>query len=161
MNQATDAKVDLVAKMPSPPADRFEPGAFTVSEDLRTAVCPAGHKSFTIHRNKDSLFHVWHVKTCSACPLRSQCTSGEHKTLAVAPNFHDRRRREQHVRSEEGRLLLRQRVKAEHAIGRLKNLGAGVARCFGRAKTKVEWMWYAAVANLSLAWAVKEAHAAA
>lgn len=157
VNQATDAKVDLVAKMPAPPAGRFEPGAFSVSEDLRTAVCPAGHNSFTIHRNKGSLFHVWHVKTCSACPLRSRCTSGEHKTLAVAPNFHDRRRREQHVRSESGRALLRQRVKAEHAIGRLKNLGAGIARCFGRAKTKVEWMWYAAVANLSLAWAAEEA----
>src|SRR5690606_22180360 len=48
----------------------------------------------------------------------------------------------------------------QHAIGRLKNLGAGVARCFGRAKTKVEWMWYAAVANLSLAWAPQEEPAA-
>ena len=160
VNQATDAKVELVAKMPSPPAGRFAPGAFRVSEDLRTAICPAGHESFTIHRNKDSLFHVWRVKTCSSCPVRSQCTSGEHKTLAVAPNFHDRRRRERHVRSEDGRTLLRQRVKAEHAIGRLKNLGAGVARCFGRAKTKVEWMWYAAVANLSLAWAPQEEPAA-
>jgi len=161
VSQAMEAKVDLVAKMPSPPTGRFEPGAFKVSEDLKTAICPAGHNSFTFHRNKDSLFHVWHVKTCSACPLRSQCTSGEHKTLAVAPNFHDRRRREQHVRSEEGRLLLRERVKAEHGIGRLKNLGADVASCFGRAKTKVEWMWYAAVANLTLVWAANEAPAAA
>jgi hypothetical protein len=52
VTQATKAQVDLVAKMPSPPAARFEPGAFNVSEDLRIAVCPAGHKSFTIHRNK-------------------------------------------------------------------------------------------------------------
>src|SRR5690606_15021330 len=43
VNQATDAKVELVAKMPSPPAGRFAPGAFRVSEDLRTAICPAGH----------------------------------------------------------------------------------------------------------------------
>ena len=64
------------------------------------------------------------------------------------------------MRSKEGRLLLRQRVAVEHAIGRVKNLGAGAARCFGRAKTKIEWMWYAAVANLTLVWRAEEAAAA-
>jgi hypothetical protein len=56
------------------------------------------------------------------------------------------------VRSQEGRALLRQRVRAEHAIGRLKNLGAGAARFFGRLKTKAQWLWSAAVANLTLIW---------
>ena len=40
----------------------------------------------------------------------------------------------------------------EHAIGRLKNLGVGSARYFGRAKTRAQWLWAAAVANLSLVW---------
>lgn len=157
VSQAKDAEVDLVAKMPSPPAGRFGPDAFTVSADGRTATCPAGNPSLHVYRNKDGLEHTWSAKMCSICPLRSKCTTGKYRTLRVPPNFHDRRERERHVRSEEGRLLLRQRVKAEHGIGRLKNLGAGAARCFGRAKTKIEWMWYAAVANLSLMWGAAEA----
>lgn len=150
--QATEAKVDLIAKMPSPPKGRFGPGAFSVSADGRTATCPAGRPSLHIYNYKGGFEHSWSTRVCSNCPLRTQCTTGKSRTLRVPTNFHDRRERERHVRSEEGRLLLRHRVKAEHAIGRLKNLGAGAARCFGRAKTKVEWMWYAAVANLSLVW---------
>lgn len=160
VNQATDAKVNLVAKMPSPPAGRFGPDAFEVSPDGRTAACPAGHTSVHVHRNKDGVEHCWSEKLCATCPLRDRCTTGKYRTLRVPPNFHDRRERERHVRSDEGRLLLRQRIGVEHAIGRLKNLGAGAARYFGRAKTKLEWMWYAAVANLSLAWAAKEVPAA-
>jgi hypothetical protein len=40
----------------------------------------------------------------------------------------------------------------EHAIGRIKYLGAGTARYFGRTKTKAQWLWTAAVVNLSLTW---------
>lgn len=161
VSQAAEVQVDIVAKMPSAREGRFGPEAFEVASDGRTAACPAGHSSVYVHRNKDGIEHCWSEKLCSQCPLREKCTTGKFRTLRVPPNFHDRREREKYVRSEEGRLLLRQRVKAEHAIGRLKNLGAGAARCFGRAKTKIEWMWYAAVANLSLVWADKEAPASA
>lgn len=160
VSQAKNARVDLVAKMPSPPAGRFGPEVFKVSPDGRLAICPAGHASVYVHRNEDGVGHSWSAKLCSVCPLRGKCTTGRFRTLRVTTNFHDRRARETHVRSDEGRRLLRLRVKAEHAIGRLKNLGAGVARCFGRTKTKVEWMWYAAVANLGIAWAANEAPAA-
>jgi hypothetical protein len=51
--------------------------------------------------------------------------------------------------------VLRKRVVVEHAIGRLKNLGAGTARYFGRAKTKAQWLWTAAAANLSLIWCLQ------
>jgi hypothetical protein len=159
VSQAKKAEVDLVAKMPSTPAGRLGPDAFKVSPDGRSAACPAGHASVHVHRNKDGIEHCWSEKLCAVCPLRKTCTTGKFRTLRVPANFHDRRERERYVRSEEGRLLLRQRVKVEHAIGRLKNLGAGAARCFGRAKTKIEWMWYAAVANLSLVWGNTEAPA--
>lgn len=157
--QATEANVDLVAKMPSAREGRFGPDAFQVSAEGRAATCPAGHPSVYVHRNKDGIEHCWSEKLCEGCPLRDRCTTGKYRTLRVPPNFHDRRERERYVRSEPGRQVLRQRVGVEHAIGRLKNLGAGVARYFGRAKTKAEWMWYAAVANFSLIWAPKEAHA--
>ncbi|MFM2278454.1 MAG: hypothetical protein RLZZ444_685 [Pseudomonadota bacterium] len=157
VSQATEANVDLIAKMPSAREGRFGPEAFRVGTDGRTATCPAGHPSVYVHRNKDGVEHCWSEKLCAVCPLRDKCTTGKFRSLRVTPNFHDRRERERYVRSKEGRLLLRQRVGAEHAIGRLKNLGAGVARCFGRTKTKIEWMWYAAVSNLSLVWAAREA----
>jgi len=156
VSQANDLQVDLVAKMPSPREGRFGPECFNVSADGLTATCPAGHPSIYVHKNKGDIEHGWSEKICSICPFRQRCTTGKFRTVRVTPNFNDRRARERHVRSEEGRLLLRQRVRAEHAIGRLKNLGAGMARCFGRTKTKIEWMWYAAVANLSLVWAERE-----
>jgi hypothetical protein len=49
-------------------------------------------------------------------------------------------------------------VAAEHAIGRLKNRGAAVARYFGRAKTKAQLLWIAAVAKLSLTWSAAALH---
>jgi hypothetical protein len=48
--------------------------------------------------------------------------------------------------------VLKRRVVVEHAIGRLKNRGAGRARYFGRLKTRAQWLWSAAVVNLSLVW---------
>jgi len=51
--------------------------------------------------------------------------------------------------------MLRQRIAVEHGFGRLKNLGAGAARYFGRAKTQTQWLWTAAAANLSIVWGAK------
>jgi hypothetical protein len=156
VDQAADIHADLVTKMPSPPEGRLGPDAFKVSPDGKTAQCPAGHASKSVHKNKDGLEHTWSTNQCSTCPLKKQCTSGKFRTLRVPVNFHDRRAREKFARSEEGRLLLRKRVVVEHAIGRLKHLGAGASRYFGQLKTKAQWMWSAAVANLSLVWSKKE-----
>ena len=156
VDQAKDAHIELVTKMPSPPHGRLGPDAFKVSPDGKTAQCPAGYVSKSVHKNKDGFEHTWQERQCSACPLRSQCTTGKFRTLRVPVNFHDRRAREKYARSEEGRLLLRKRVVVEHAIGRLKHLGAGASRYFGQLKTKAQWMWSAAVANLSLVWHEKE-----
>ena len=152
--------VERVTKMPSPPQGRLGPDAFQVSPDGKTAHGPAGHASRSVHKNKDGLEPTWPERQCSTCPLKKQCTSGKFRTLRVPVNFHDRRAREKYARSEEGRLLLRERVVVEHAIGRLKPLGAGASRSFGQLKTKAQWMWSAAVANLSLVWNEKEVQAA-
>jgi hypothetical protein len=141
--------------MPAHRKGLFGPGDFDLSEDHRTATCPAGHQSEKQYRAKDGILHKWPVTTCHACPLRDKCTKSKsgYRQMLVRSNFHDRRRREKYAGSEEGRAVLRKRVVVEHAIGRVKNLGAGTARYFGRAKTNTQWLWCAAVANLSLVWA--------
>ena len=155
--QAQQVGTDLRTKMPSLRKDFFAPGDFHVSEDGRRAVCPAGHASVRQgqHRPKDcapEIRHHWSLKLCGACPLKARCTAGRLRSLGVPNDFHERRHRERYARSPEGRRELRQRVIAEHAIARLKNLGAGASRYFSRQKTRSQWLWTAAVANLSLVW---------
>jgi len=154
VEQARECEVEIHSKMPSAPKGRFGPGDFEVSEDRSTARCPAGHESSTRHRSREDYLHQWDAGLCAACPLREQCTTSKRKgrTLRVAPNFHDRRAREVYARSPEGKLHLRLRVVVEHAIGRMKRLGAGKARYFGRLKTRYQWLMTAAMANLSLVW---------
>jgi hypothetical protein len=156
-DQAQKVKIDLRTKMPSFRKDYFSPGDFEVSEDGQTALCPAGHESASQStcqpkKSPRGIYHRWSEKKCSRCPLKSKCTSGRKRSLFVPPDFHERRGREQYARSHEGRQELRQRVVVEHAIGRIKNLGAGATRYFGRQKTRGQWWWTAAVANLSLVW---------
>lgn len=150
--RAKKCQVELRTKMPGPRKGMFGPGTFDVSEDGRTATCPAGHLSTKQYRAKDGIFHQWPREHCAACALKGRCTKAKRRQMIVRPDFHDRRNRESWAQSEEGRRLLRKRVVVEHAIGRLKNLGAGTARYFGHAKTRAEWMWTAAVVNLSLIW---------
>lgn len=155
--QAKQADVDLRTKMPSFRKDFFAPGDFKVSEDGHTAICPAGHPSVRqgSHRPKDctpEVRHHWSEKLCNSCSLKTLCTPGRLRSLGVPTDFHERRRRERYARSPEGRQELRRRIVVEHAIARLKNLGAGASRYFGREKTRSQWLWTAAVANLSLVW---------
>jgi hypothetical protein len=150
--QANECGVELKTKMPSPPRGRFAPADFDVSDDGSEARCPAGHCSVKVLSKDGGHLHLWSPDACGSCPFKDKCTKADRRTLLVAPDFHDRRRREREARSPEGRLHLRKRIPVEHAIGRLKNLGAGVARYFGRAKTKAQWMWTAAVMNLMILW---------
>ena len=151
--QAKDCGIDLKTKMPSPPQGRFGPGDFMVSDDSMTATCPAGHPSQKRYKYRDGFSHLWSSDLCSACPLKGKCTKASQRRLLVGPDFHSRRQREHWARSEKGRTELRLRVVIEHCIGRIKNLGAGTARYFGKQKTKSQWLWTAAVVNLSLIWA--------
>ena len=157
--QAHEAQVELRTKMPSlRKGGRYGPADFRVSGDGKIAHCPAGAASVEVRRRGKGHLHLWSAEICGSCPLKAVCTTAARRTLAVAPDFHDRRERERYARSEDGRQRLRERMAAEHAIGRLKNLGAGTARRCGRAKTKAQWLWSAAVANLSLIWGSDVAH---
>lgn len=156
--QASDEGVVLTTKMPKPPKGRFGPRDFEVSKDRERAKCPAGHSSMkTVHRSTGEVEHQWNAVLCGACPLRDRCTSAAARKLMVTVDYHERRKRERAANTEAGRAKLRRRMAAEHAIGRMKNLGAGVSRFFGRAKTRTQWLWTAAVANLTRTWALVDA----
>ncbi len=150
--QAAAAKVELLTKMPAAPSGRFGPADFQVSADGQIATCPKGNPSSSVRPRDDGFVHRWSRADCTACPLKDRCTTAASRTLHVASDFHQRRERERYAQSEEGRAVLRERMAIEHAIGRIKNLGAEAARYFGRAKTKAQLQWTAAVTNLSLAW---------
>ena len=152
VQQAKEAEVELATKMPGAPEGQFSAAHFKVSEDRQSAVCPAGNPSTNLHRSNEDLVHNWSPKICGPCPQKSQCTKGLGRSLRVPAYFHDRRAREAYARSPEGKEVLRERVVVEHAIARVKRLGAGASRYFGRAKTRAQWWWSAAVANLSLVW---------
>jgi hypothetical protein len=154
VRQAEKCGVELTTKMPSPPKDKFGPRHFQVSQDLRQAECPDGHPSSKSVRRGDGFLHKWSPDECKNCPLKQRCMreGAKQRTLLVALDFHDRRRREEVASSLEGRLLLRQRIVVEHAIGRIKNLGAGTARYFGQLRTLAQWQWAAAVVNLTIVW---------
>ena len=148
--QAAESDVTLTTKMPGHRRGFFAPGDFTVSEDLAEAICPAGHASHTRQRLRKGHAHLWSPQVCGACPLQSQCTKAARRTLTVPRDFHERRAKERYARSAEGRAKIRKRVVVEHAIGRLKQRGAGQARYFGRKKTRLQWMMTAAAVNLCL-----------
>jgi hypothetical protein len=160
--QAEQCGVTLTTKMPGPAKGKLGPGAFSVSADGLSAVCPAGHHSARSVRQKQSRLHFWSPDCCQTCHLKPRCTRDgtPRRTLLVPPDFHDRRQRERLASSPEGRLLLRKRIAVEHAIGRIKNLGAGTARYFGQLKTLTQWLWSAAVVNLMIVWRHEAAAAA-
>jgi len=155
MAQADEVGVELITKMPSPPKGRFGPGAFQVSADGKNARCPAAVPAARVVRRADGFVHHWSPQSCRGCHLRDACTKAAARTLLVPSDFHERRERERFASSTSGRSMLRQRIAVEHGFGRLKNLGAGAARYFGRAKTQTQWLWTAAAANLSIVWGAK------
>jgi hypothetical protein len=150
--QAEQANVELVTKMAAPRKGQYGPASFEVSADGEIATCPAGFPSSRHARDAGRIVHYWSPDHCSVCPLKDACTKAVKRSLSVPPDFHDRRDRERYAHTAEGRGLLRKRVAVEHAIGRIKNLGANASRYFGRVKTKAQILWSAAVVNLSTAW---------
>jgi hypothetical protein len=92
--RAKERQIELGTKMPRPRKGLFGPGAFTLSEDLRTATCPAGHRSANQYKARDGILHEWSRKDCGSCPLKGRCTTSERRQIRARPDFHDRRRRE-------------------------------------------------------------------
>lgn len=145
---------------------RFTKEAFPEDEATGERTCPAGHRvapvARRVHwRGKQVRVrqYAWPREQCLNCPLRAQClkprkdkqphrhgrTVSEHPEEALLT----RARRQQ--QSREFRDGYRKRQTVEHRLARMTQLGARQARYFGKAKTELQWLLTAAVANLTLA----------
>jgi hypothetical protein len=164
-----DAERTLVAKQPMlHNGGRYTKDDFPVDESTGARTCPAGHTTMPKLRTRTwrdekvkVRFYRWPATTCDACPYKDQClappkddgtpmrprgrTISEHpeeKLLVQA-------RAQQHT--PKFRDHYRQRQTVEHRLARMMQLGARQARYFGRAKTQLQWLIAATVANLTLA----------
>ncbi len=155
--EATDG-ADVVAKVP--PATSRKGAEFTV-EDFKIdivggkAKCPAGKYSRFYGRPKGTSDHrfTFSREDCTACPLRSKCTTSKvgARKITICEGYDDLRRLRLRQRTKSFKKAYRRRVKVEHRLARLVQLGVRQAKYFGRAKVRFQVCMAAAVANMILA----------
>jgi len=164
-----DAQRSLVAKQP-PLRNRgqYTKDDFPADPYSGARTCPAGHsaapglhtRSWRGEKVKVRFYH-WPAKTCTACPLHEQCLAlrkdqdgpppPRARTISEHPEEELLTKARAQQRTPEFRDAYRQRQCVEHRLARMMQLGARQARYFGRAKTELQWLLTATVANLTLA----------
>jgi hypothetical protein len=145
---------ELTAKVPvSTNGDCFPKREFAIDLEERQVRCPAGQTTNDYRsagEGQGGRF-VFAAATCQTCPLRSQCVRGQGpRTISIHAEEALQQQARAHNQTEAGRQSLRERVVVEHRIARLVQLGIRKSRYFGRAKTCLQVVMAAAVANLSL-----------
>ena len=153
--ELTEAGKELVAKVPtaSPQQTYFPKSRFTIDLEAGTVTCPAGRTTDRCSQSKDGTRIFRFGKQCATCPLREQCTaSAAGRTVQVHPQEALLQAAREFQNTAEGRRRLRLRLKAEHRQARLAQLGAKRARYCGRAKSLVQLLLAATVANLRWTW---------
>jgi hypothetical protein len=149
---------ELVAKVP--PATSRKGAEFTVEDfgiDLEdgVATCPQGKRSIRYERPKGTTAHrfTFSQTDCNDCPVRSKCTTAKRvaRKITVSEGYDELRRLRKRQRTKSFKRTYRRRVKAEHRIARLVQLGVRQARYLGRSKVAFQVSIAAAVANLVLA----------
>ena len=152
----------LVAKVPAPgESDWFGKEAFAIDVASQSCTCPAGELTTKLvlvgrstdrkgKRHKQQSFE-FDTAVCHACALRGQCLrgkSGRRVRLHRQEKLLQQARALQHSEEFAPYRILRQA--GEHRLARLTQLGVRQARYFGRAKTWVQVLLAATVANLTL-----------
>lgn len=159
-----DAGRDLVAKVPGRPDKPFFPKEdFRIDLEAGTCTCPAGVVTQARHRIRGysdgkggrvrPLGFVFDARICAACELRPHCIAskkGQGRTVCVHPQEALLQKARALQESEAFSELKKRRQVSEHRIARLVQLGIRQARYFGRAKTRVQLLLAATVANLTL-----------
>jgi len=155
------SSLDAEIIVKAPPGTRrgmFSLEDFEIDEQSGKATCPAGktsheRRAVNVEGEDPGWRYQFSRKDCTGCELRAKCTRAESnskvvqltgKTEALQPL-----RREQ--RTPEFRAKYRERVKVEHRIGRLIQLGGRQARYLGKKKLAFQIAMLATVANLTLA----------
>ena len=92
-------------------------------------------------------------EVCRACPRYGECVTGKRRPgrrITLHPQEADLHAARAFEQTEYFQEQYRQRVVVEHRIARLMQLGMRQARYFGRAKTCLQLLLAATVANLTL-----------
>lgn len=158
-----DAERTLVAKVPAPPKDEpFHKAQFRIDLDNNQVTCPAGHTTTewewaTAQATKGRPVPVlvkhfmFPASLCRSCPFFSKCVKGKRgagRVVTLHPQEKLLQRAREYQATEAFLSDKRQRQAAEHRLARLVQLGIRQARYFGRAKTRLQVLLAAAVANL-------------
>lgn len=163
-----DAGRELLAKQPKlHNGGRFTKADFPKDAEGEARVCPAGHRALPVSRSRkwrgervSVNVYRWDPNVCGACPLREQClrppkdptsTKPRGRTVSEHPEEALLARARERSATLEFRQDYRARVTAEHRLARMVQLGARQARYVGRAKTELQWLLSAAIANLTAA----------
>jgi hypothetical protein len=146
---------DIVVKVPPAPSRRgveFTVEDFKIDIQAGVATCPAGKTSMRLERPEGAKHHrfIFSRKDCNDCPLRSKCTTAKRtsRIVTVSENYEELRQLRRRQRTKAFKRIYRRRVKVEHRIARLVQLGVRQARYVGSAKVAFQVSIAAAVANL-------------
>jgi hypothetical protein len=156
----------LVARVPSPPKDEpCHKAHFQIDLVNRRVTCPAGHTTtdfryVTVRRSARTRGprpavgrFRFPAELCRACPLASRCLQKKNKGGGRVVTLHPQERLLQEARAYQRTEAFRQdqldRQAVEHRIARLCQLGLRQSRYFGRAKTELQGILAAVVANLT------------
>ena len=153
-NEFEEAKRTLHAKVPKSASRNgmFPKTSFQIDLENGSVTCPQGH--VVTKSNKVELGMMYRFgKMCRDCPLRLQCTlSKTGRSVLVLTHEALVKRAREFQATAEGREILRRRVKVEHRLARLGQLGIGQARYCGRLKTRFQLSMLAAIANFRRTW---------
>ena len=126
---------------------------FTLDLVAGTATCPAGQTVSEARVTAQGGKVFFFGALCLECPLREQCTRSPHgRTVQQHPQEALLQAARVAAATPAGRKALRERVTVEHRQARLAQLGVKQARYFGRAKTELQLLLAATIANLRLIW---------
>ncbi len=159
-----EAGYDLLARAPGRPrSDRFVKEDFRIDLGSMTCTCPAGQVTADLRamgsrrlrsgeRIRDRYFR-FNRAACAGCELRPRCVrsaTGSPRTVRFHPQERLLQRARDRQRSPAGQALLKSRLKVEHRLARLVQLGIRQSRFCGRSKTLYQLLMAATVANLTL-----------
>lgn len=144
----------LTAKVPvTSNGDCFPKTDFVIDLDKMEVRCPAGQTTNDYRSSGEGQGGRFEfaAATCQDCPLRAQCVRGQGpRTISIQAEEALQQQARAHNQTEAGQKSLRERVVVEHRLARLVQLGIRKSRYFGRAKTCLQVVMAAVVANVSL-----------
>lgn len=159
-----DAGRELIAKQARlRNGGRFTKEDFEIDEASGEMTCPAGHRAKRRKRHRRwrgervPVGHYrWDPEVCETCPLRDQCLKprkeGDNRprgrTVSEHPEEELLREARRESKTLEFRENYRPRVRAEHRLARLLQIGGRGSRYVGRGKTELQWVLAAVLANL-------------